>query len=374
MELDSTPQLSVKLSEEGKEQWDNIGRLYRRPDFILPENYRSLPVLRKLVLEGQLVPSITNVIGVRAAPFLLPWATKLVAQEAVQISEKWPELIRNSPAKALYHLKNTAEREKIKWGTQGTNIHGALELLAQGEDISELELTDYERLSVDAWKEWLDLFQPNFKFLEITGFGKTEKGLGYAGTADIITEMKGKSFVGDYKCVVNSTPILLPDGSYVRADQIVENQEVVAWDREKGLHVSTVSYVGDNGVQPIVRIQTVNGQILKMTNNHPVLASRDNKGLGWVVASELRPSDTVYLALGWDYSPHRKEIEWKYGKYLSPYLFGLIWALSNFSKDTWKEGMQIELPRLSRPTLKEELQDFGFTFTKQDSPQKQNNS
>lgn len=365
MVSDSSPQLSVKVSEDGKEQWDNVGRLYRRPDFILPENFRSLPVLRELIKNGELVPSITNVIGVRGAPFLLPWATKLVATEAIRVTERWPDLIRNSPSKALYYLKNTAEREKIFWGTQGTKIHMVCELLAKSEDISHIVLTDYERLSVDRWKEWLDLFQPTFKFLEITGFGKTLQDLGYAGTADIIAEIEGKTIVGDYKCVVNSTPVLLPDGSYVRADQIVEGQDVVAWDKIKGLHVSNVTYVGDNGKHPVVRIETIHGQVLKCTTNHPVLASRDSKGLGWVTAEELKPSDTLYLALGWNYSPHRVEKAWEFGKYFSPYLFGLIWALSNFSKTPWKVDMQVELPKLSRVTLKEELSDFGFTFTKQ---------
>jgi len=364
MVFDSSPELSVKTVDEGKEQWDSIGRLYRRPGFVLPEDYRSLPVLRKLVAEGKLMPSITNVIGVRSAPFLVPWAAKLTAQEAIRVVKSWPELITDKPAKALHYLKNTAEREKTFWGTQGTNIHRACELLALDKDISDLTLTEYEQQSVDQWKAWLDKFQPEFKHLEITGFGKTEKDMNYAGTADFLGSINGKMLVGDYKCVVNSTPILLPDGSHIRADEVVEGQEVIAWSRESNLHVSKVSFVGDNGKHPIVRIETANGQVLKCTHNHPILASREDKGLGWVMAADLLTSDTVYLALGWNYSPVRKETPWKFGKYLSPYLFGLIWALSNFSKEKWAKDVVIDLPKLSRPSLKEELSDFGFTFNK----------
>lgn len=363
-ELDTNPKLSVRVVDEDKEDWDKIGRLYRKPDFILPENYRSVPVLRELIRSGDLMPSVTNVLAVRNSPYLVKWAAKLVATEAVSVAQKFPHRITEAPQKALYYLKNIPDNEKKFWGKQGTKIHAACELLALGKSIDHIEFTEYEKLSIERWKEWLDLFQPKFGHLEITGFGETND-MKYAGTADFTAEINGVKTIGDYKCAVNSTPVLLPSGISIRADEVQLGQEVVAWTKDKGLHISKVSYVGDNGKHSTVRMVTANGQELEVTKNHPMLASRDDQNFGWVKAEDLKLGDTLYVALGWNYSPHFVETAWPYAKYFSPYLFGLVWALSSFSKEKWTVDTTVELPKLSRPTLREELSDFGFTFNKQ---------
>lgn len=356
----SDPVLAIAADEK-------IGRLYRKPGFELPDEL-PLATIKELVRAGNLVPSTTNIISVRNSPFLVPWASRLVAKEAVEMARKDPTKfvtrVRANPFGAIDYFKETANRERDFWGNQGSRIHLACELLAKGEDISDMSLTPYEQQSIDKWKEWLDNFQPEFMHLEVTGFGTTEEKLGYAHTTDFIAKINQKTVIGDYKCVVDDTPVLLADGSITKAADIKVDDEVVAWSKEKGLHVSRVSFVGDNGYHKVATISTNSGQRITTTLNHPFWSSRKNQKLSWAMAEDLHVGDELYVALGWNYSPERKEVEWPFRKNLSPYLLGVLWSLRNYSRQNWREEKLITLPRISRPELREELSEMGFTFNK----------
>jgi hypothetical protein len=346
---------------------DTIGRLYRRPDFVLPD---KLPVkkIKELVLAGDLVPSTTNIISVRNSPYLIPWASRLVAKTAVELARSNPNLflerVKKNPYGAIDYFKNAPTRERDFAGSQGSKIHLGLEFLGQNKPIDHLTLTDYERKSTDQFKAWLDIFQPVFKYLEITGYGTTkEDNLGYAHTTDFIAEINGKTVIGDYKCVVDDTPILMPDGSHKKAIDIVEGDEVVAWDKT-GLHTSKVAYAGDNGFHKVATVTTASGHRVTATLNHPFWSSRKSQQLGWVKAEDLKIGDEVYVAMGWNYSQHRQPVEWPFKKNLSPYLLGLFWSLRNFSRQDWRTENLIELPKISKDGLRQELQEIGFQFNK----------
>jgi hypothetical protein len=346
---------------------DAIGRLYRRPDFVLPEKL-PLKKIKELVISGDLVPSTTNIISVRSSPYLVPWAARLSAKAAVDLAKANPnmffERVKANPFGAIDYFKKASDRERDFAGNQGSKIHLGCELLGAGLNISHLTLTDYESKSLDQFKFWLDKFQPEMQHLEITGYGTTkEDNLGYAHTTDVICNINGKTIIGDYKCVVDDTPVLLPDGSTKKAIDVVEGDEVVAWDKS-GLHTAKVSYAGDNGFHKVATITTASGHRVTSTLNHPFWSSRKSQQLGWVTAEDLKIGDEVYVAMGWNYSQYRQAIEWPYKKNLSPYLLGLFWTLRNFSRQDWRTENLIELPKISKDGLKQELQEIGFQFNK----------
>lgn len=356
----SEPALAVAID-------DKVGRLYRQPDFVLPQ---SLPMskVKELVRSGDLVPSTTNIIGVRNAPFLLSWATRLVATAAVDMAKKTPETflsrVKANPYGAIDYFKNTANRERDFWGNQGTRVHLMCELMAMNKDISYLSPSEYEQKSIDQFSLWLDTFQPTFKHLEITGFGKTEDNLGYAHTTDFIADIGDRKAIGDYKCVVDDTLVLLANGSSIPASEIKVGDEVVAWTKEKGLHVAPVSYAGDNGYHKVATVRTSSGQRITTTLNHPFWSSRKSKKMAWTAAEDLNVGDELYVALGWNYSPERQVTNWPFRKNLSPYVLGVLWSLRNYSRQDFRTENLIDLPRISRPELREELSEMGFTFTK----------
>ncbi len=344
---------------------EKIGRLYHLPNYELPETL-NLETIKNLVREGDLVPSTTNVIGVRNAPHLISWAAWTVANEMADMAIKKNDFfvrIRANKYGAIDYFKLAPDRQRDFAAQQGSNIHLACELIAQGKDISTMILTDFEHKAVDAWKKWVDDFQPEFEYLEATGFGKTSNGLGFAGTSDFIAKINGKRVIGDYKCVVDDTKIMMANGSYKKAINLAVGDNVVAWSESKGLHVQPVSFVGDNGSHETLTVTTVDGQQLTTTLNHPYLVKRGEK-TGWLKAEGLRVGDALFTATGWNYSPERLEQEWPHSHNLSPYLIGVLWAIRNYGLDNWREDHLITLPRISREGLKEELHLIGFHFNK----------
>lgn len=360
VEQDSNPPLAVRVVPENKERWDRIGRLYRQPGCDLPNDYTSLPTLLELIKDNKLVPSITNVIGVRGSSYLVDWAAKLVATEAVKLAIHHPRHIVEREEAAFRYLKDIPHKEKVFWGTQGTNVHNACELLSLNQDISHLKLTEYEKACVEQFKRWLDEFQPTFNYVETTGFGKTENNLGYAGTADFHATIKGVKILGDYKCTTDDTLILMRDGSLKQAKDIAVGDEVVSWSEKEGLRTDRVAFAGDNGLQPTYTVVTELGQKITVTGNHKFL-KRSKDGMNWVESERLTAGDNVYISLGWAHSPYRTETEWPFNKHLSPYLFGLLWALAQYNDTPWTDSGKVSYPTATaRGELIDELAGFGF--------------
>jgi hypothetical protein len=352
----SAPELSIHTP---------FGRLYYSPENpVTEEQVRTKAMCRDLISEGKLFPSVTNVISMKSSPHLITWASRLIAEEAIKVEQKWPGKLTQNPSKAVSYLKETANRERDHWGTQGTNIHNAVEKIALGEKINIDNYSDYEKASIAEWVQWFKAVKPEFKAVEATCFGETSTGLKYAGTADFIATINEKTFVGDYKCVTATTPVTLANGSTVEAQNLLEGDDVVAWSEEKSLHISQVSYVGDNGVQPVIKLETDLGFALECTENHPVLVSKNGSSPEWVEAQNITVGDIAYTSLGWSLNPSASTEQWPLPNGLSPYVYGVLWALKNM-RGSLDESSLIRLPRVTREEAKFELKDLGFKKAKQ---------
>jgi hypothetical protein len=358
--IDTNPPLAVRAVPPYRERWDKIGRLYHKPGFELPSDYQSLPVLKQLISNGDLVPSITNVIDVKGSPYLVDWAAKLVAKEGIRIGIRFAQDLAAREEKAFKYLKDIPHSEKTFWGTQGTNVHTACELISLGKEYSHLKLTEYEQQCVDQFKRWLDDFQPTFNYTEFTGFGTTRNtNLGFAGTADFHATVNGVNILGDYKCTTDDTLILMKDGSQKQAKDIQVGDEVVSWSEQDGLRSDYVSYVGSNGVKKTYTVVTELGQTITVTGNHKFL-KRSDQGMVWSESETLNRDDRVYIVSGWSHSPYKAETEWPFNKHLSPYLLGMLWALAHHNKGEWTDSGKVDYPTSARAELFDELASFGF--------------
>jgi len=156
----------------------------------LAENVKGKGRHYRHPVTGELVPSVTNIIGVLNKPALPRWAAKVVAEQAVAMRDSLPKL---DEAEAIDLLKSSPWRSSKRASDRGTTIHSYLEARMQGLDPQEIsgEAARY-RKAADAW---LSDWEPEPVAVELTVFGPD-----YAGTGDLWCRPKGGGIcLVDYK-------------------------------------------------------------------------------------------------------------------------------------------------------------------------------
>lgn len=139
---------------------------------------------------GQLVPSVTNVIGALNKPALPRWAAKVVAEQAVALAGSLQNL---DPAEAIDLLKGSPWRSSTRAADRGTTIHDRLEQITLGREPDGPltgEAVEFSR-GIDAFLKAHDVRPWH---TEVTMFGD-----GYAGTADFLGTVDDVPVVMDYK-------------------------------------------------------------------------------------------------------------------------------------------------------------------------------
>lgn len=155
----------------------------------LAENVKGKGRHYRHPLTGDLVPSVTNVLGVLNKPALPRWAAKVVAEQAVAMRDSLPNL---EPAEAVDLLKGAPWRSSGRAANRGTTVHAYLEARLKG---LEPELLDGEALKYrKAAEGWLDEWQPEVLATELTVFDAR-----YAGTGDLWCKVDGEVRIVDFK-------------------------------------------------------------------------------------------------------------------------------------------------------------------------------
>lgn len=144
---------------------------------------------------GELVPSITNAIGVLDKPALPRWSAKMVAQAAWKMRHS---LVEMGEDECIDVLKGSPWRNSTRAADRGTSIHDYLDTYAvKGPEAAAAvaaEMTRQASEYLPAAMAFLAEWQPEFLHNEFTVFGE-----GYAGTGDFIARMGGMLVLGDYK-------------------------------------------------------------------------------------------------------------------------------------------------------------------------------
>lgn len=103
--------------------------------------------------------------------------------------------------------------------------------------------------------------------------------------------------VGTGKCVIGSTRILLGDGRYVCADELVSGAVPDAASVYGLDGVKPIVGFHDNGEREVYELRTEEGYRLRATGNHPMLTLGPG-GPTWVSMEKLRPGMHVAVWLG----------------------------------------------------------------------------
>jgi len=186
---------------------------------------------------GNKMPGVTSVIGMAAKPFLQYWASKLVAEAAVDHAGSWIGMALNGDRDgAVDYLKRAPGRFTRVASDRGTEAHAIWEEMSKPKGNIGRVHPDMQ-WAVDGYSEFLDAFEPEFDpdFLEATVFEPGDvDGVGsYAGSFDamarigdelvILDNKSGKGVYPEVGLQLNAYAaaknILLPSGETIEMPQ-----------------------------------------------------------------------------------------------------------------------------------------------------------
>jgi hypothetical protein len=210
------------------------GRHYRTPD-------------------DELVPSVTNVIGILDKPAIPRWAASEVAKRAAQLKRSLGAM---ADSEIVDTLKGAPWSKSQRAADRGTDIHGYLE--------ARLNRWEPEPLSDDAMPykfaadDWFDSVGASFEDVqtEVTLFNPR-----YAGTTDLIGRLDGRINIVDFKtskAIYDEAALQL---SALAACYTEADGASVAWRDETGFMVEVPRLV-------VVRIGVDKWQEKEVANPH----------------------------------------------------------------------------------------------------------
>ncbi len=185
------------------------------------------------------LPGVTSILSMLPKEFLKYWASKLVAQTAVDRWEYVQGLIQDDPDGMVDYLKRAPDRFTRQAARTGSEAHDLFERLARGERIGRVssDMTPYVRHFAD----FLQAQQPEFLHLEETVWSDTH---GYAGSFDAIAIIDGETVILDWKTTRSGVheDVALQLKAYAMADRIIlaadgSYVDVPAIDAAAVLHV-----------------------------------------------------------------------------------------------------------------------------------------
>ncbi|HEY7825046.1 MAG TPA: hypothetical protein VIG24_19555 [Acidimicrobiia bacterium] len=155
----------------------------------LAQNVRGKGRHYKNPKNGDLVPSVTNIIGMMDKPALPRWSAKLVAERAALMKRSLPQM---DDADIVDTLKAVPWQRSNRAADRGTDIHAYLEARLNDWEPEELS-ADAEpyKAAADDWMLHADI---EVVATELTAFHPL-----YAGTMDFVARVNGVLTLGDFK-------------------------------------------------------------------------------------------------------------------------------------------------------------------------------
>ena len=142
------------------------------------------------LLDGQLVPSVTQVLQAMAKPALVPWAAKVCAEQSVN---RWDELSELPLSERINLIKRFPTEDRDQAANQGTKVHQLAAELSAGRQVTIPEhLTGH----VTGCIRFLDDVDPQPLAIEAAVASTRYK---YAGTLDQLARIEGRTILLDWK-------------------------------------------------------------------------------------------------------------------------------------------------------------------------------
>lgn len=162
-----------------------------------PRNSRSTGSKRYYDWRGERFWSVTTILsGGVPKPALLPWGIKMVAEGAVEaaVAGSLLPMVHQDRDAAVQFLKGLPYAKRDRAANLGTEIHAAIEVLAQGKPWPDWPLPI--RPHMDQFRLFAESYRPEWLASEATVYNRTQA---YAGTLDAIAVVCGRTLLIDVK-------------------------------------------------------------------------------------------------------------------------------------------------------------------------------
>lgn len=173
-------------------------------------------------------PGVTSVLNMLPKGFLKFWASKVVAEEAIENLGAVVSIALTDPGAAIDFLKRAPDRFTRKAADTGTAAHDLFEQMSNGEKVNLNRLPAELRPFVQHFQEFLDVCEPEFIFTEETVWSDSE---GYAGSFDAFMilhgegagPLQGKRLWADWKTTRSGVheEVALQLSAYAHADNLI---------------------------------------------------------------------------------------------------------------------------------------------------------
>lgn len=155
-----------------------------------PRNARSSGSKRYYDWKGERFWSVTTILsGGVPKPALLPWGIKSVAEGAVAAvkSGALVPMVEQDEGSAIQFLKGLPYSKRDKAANLGTEIHQAIEIIAQGLPWPDWPLPI--RPHMERFRQFVETYKPEWIASEASVYSRTQS---YAGTLDGIIRLRGE--------------------------------------------------------------------------------------------------------------------------------------------------------------------------------------
>lgn len=184
---------------------------------------------------GEKAPGVTSILSNLPKPFLVPWASKLAAEYAVDNAAAVMDIASRDRQAAIDLVKGASKRSTSGSAGVGVEVHDYLEAKLLGQKLPALGAV--AQTFVPAICDWFDIWQPEPVMTEISVWGMCDAGP-YAGSFDGIVKIAGETVLLDWKTGKSvHEDVAIQLACYKFATEIIGGGEIPATDAAVVVHV-----------------------------------------------------------------------------------------------------------------------------------------
>ncbi|GAA4852333.1 PD-(D/E)XK nuclease family protein [Saccharopolyspora rosea] len=187
-------------------------------------------------------PSVTSIIAMLPKPYLVPWAAKLTAENAIDNLGSIVDLALSDRDGAIDYMRGAHRRSTKAAADIGTEVHDLFERIARGETVRNVhpDLRPY----LDHIHDFHGRYEPEYRHIEDAVWSDEHD---YAGSFDAICDIDGETLILDVKTTRSGVheDVALQLSAYAYADRIIKQDGAIVAMPE--IHAGAVLHVRPEG-------------------------------------------------------------------------------------------------------------------------------